>query len=248
MKITIREQILTSLSLSTDGYFPREKLIDVACSHPGCEDREAVELELSELAKQGLVAINEGLVYAVPSEQDLANFYAAADSCRKEMAKRNSWRYRVAVFFTNIWSKFWHIIFLVSSVGLTLALCLAATPKAHGVEVPDSIIRALVMVESGATWENTGDISGDWARGKAGEISHFQLSRAAIADMGATAKARRIAADPVLAESFARLWLSRCYDRAGNWPEAVARYNAGSRYRSRAARDYSARILALAAP
>lgn len=159
--------------------------------------------------------------------------------------QRGTFRYRVAVFFANVWSKFWHIIFFVCSVGLTLALCLAATPKANGVEVPDAIIRALVMVESGATWKNTGDISGNWARGKAGEISHFQLSRSVIADMGATPKARRIAADPVLAESFARLWLSRCYDLAGNWPEAVARYNAGSRYRSRVARDYSARVIAL---
>ena len=126
---------------------------------------------------------------------------------------------------------------LVVTSSLTLGLC--------AVEIPDAIIRALVHVESGAKWIDTGKIVGGWKRGNAGEISHFQLSSAAIHDMGATGKTARIESCPVLAESLARLWLSRCYERAGNWPDALSRYNAGSRYRGRTARDYAARIISL---
>ena len=123
MKITIREQILTTLSLSGAGYYPRQKLIDVACSHPGCEDREAVERELDVLASQGLVAVNEGLVYAVPTEQDLSAYFAAADNYRKEMAKRNSWRHRVAVFFANLWHKCWGgLVLIVATSSLAIGL------------------------------------------------------------------------------------------------------------------------------
>ena len=124
MSVPIRDQLLTTLSLSGAGYYPRQKLIDVACSHPGCEDREEVERELSELQRQGLIAINEGLVYAVPTEQDLSGYFAAADKYRKEMAKRNSWRYRVAVFFANIWHKIWlPVVFLICTSSLTVGLC-----------------------------------------------------------------------------------------------------------------------------
>jgi hypothetical protein len=113
------------------------------------------------------------------------------------------------------------------------------------VEVPDSIIRGLVMVESGCEWRDTGDIRGKWSIGADAEVSPFQLSHAALSDMGVTNHAR-VHRDTVYAESLARLWLARCYAKAGNRPDAVARYNAGSRYRSRTARDYSARVLALA--
>ena len=125
MKFAAREQLLIALSLSGAGYYPRQKLIDVTCSHPGCEDRAEVERELSELAKQGLVAINEGLVYAVPSEQDLANYFAAADNYRKEMAKRKTWRYRLAVFLANFWHKCWGgLVLFIATSSLALGLWL----------------------------------------------------------------------------------------------------------------------------
>jgi hypothetical protein len=111
--------------------------------------------------------------------------------------------------------------------------------------VPDPILRALVAVESGCDWRGIGNIKGQWSRGADGEVSPFQLGRDALSDMGVTNHAR-VHRDPVYAESLARLWLSRCFDRTGNWPDALSRYNAGSRYRTRAARDYSARILNLA--
>lgn len=124
---------------------------------------------------------------------------------------------------------------------------LALVVAAESVDVPDQIIRGLVAVESGAQWRGIGDIVGSWKVGKSGEISHFQISFPALMEMGAEHKADRIASSPVLAESFARLWLSRCFERHGNWMDALARYNAGNRYRSPAARAYAARVLNLAA-
>ncbi len=117
--------------------------------------------------------------------------------------------------------------------------------KAKAEEVPDRIIAALVQVESGCEWRGIGDIKGKWARGDDGEVSPFQLAPAALTDMGVTNHAR-VHRDVVYAESLARLWLSRCYVKHGNWADALSAYNAGSRYRSRSARDYSVRILNLA--
>ncbi len=114
------------------------------------------------------------------------------------------------------------------------------------VEVPDRIVAALCQIESGCEWRGIGDIKGRWSVGADGEVSPFQLTQGAIADMGAAAHSARIHRDPVYAESLARLWLSRCYAKAGNWPAALAIYNGGRNYRSLAARDYSKRVLALA--
>lgn len=114
------------------------------------------------------------------------------------------------------------------------------------VEVPDRIVAALVQVESGCTWHGIGDIRGRWSRGAAGEVSAFQLTEAALTDMGALGKRDRVHRDPVLAESLARLWLSRGYRLHGNWADALAWYNRQSDYRSASARDYAQRILNLA--
>jgi hypothetical protein len=126
---------------------------------------------------------------------------------------------------------------LTATTFLTIGLCAA--------EVPDRILAALVQVESGCEWRGIGDIKGKWARGDDGEVSPFQLAPAALTDMGVTNHAR-VHRDPVYAESLARLWLSRCYVKHGNWAQALAAYNGGTRYRSRRARDYSERILNLA--
>lgn len=135
-------------------------------------------------------------------------------------------------------------------IRLLLAICLFALVLIGAVvtaaETPDRIIAALVQVESGCEWRGIGNIKGTWARGADGEVSPFQLAPAALTDMGVTNHAR-VHRDPVYAESLARLWLSRCYAKHGNWPQALAAYNAGSRYRSRSARDYADRILNLAA-
>ncbi len=163
---------------------------------------------------------------------------------REAMRHRPSFRERMMVCLANLWHRCWGGMVLIVFVALTSFGCVA---MASGVEIPDRIIAALVQVESGCEWRGIGDVRGKWSRGSDGEVSPFQLSPAALIDMGASDRTARIHRDPVLAESFARLWLSRCYERSGNWPEALSRYNAGSRYRSRTARDYSTRVLALAA-
>ena len=133
----------------------------------------------------------------------------------------------------------------VSTFALILVLALVTCAPAKGVEVPDRIVAAIAAVETRTEWRSIGDVRGKWSRGADGEVSPFQLSPAALTDMGVTNHAR-VHRDTVYAESLARLWLVRCYVQAGNWPDAVARYNAGNRYRSRTARDYSARVIALA--
>jgi hypothetical protein len=133
-----------------------------------------------------------------------------------------------------------HLAFLLA-IALTLIVCRFGL----AVEVPDRIVAAIAAVETGTEWRSIGDVRGKWSRGADGEVSPFQLSPAVLTDMGVTNHAR-VHRDTVYAESLARLWLVRCYVKAGNWPDAVARYNAGNRYRSRTARDYSARVIALA--
>ena len=126
---------------------------------------------------------------------------------------------------------------------LTVLLCLMMA-RCSAVDVPDRIVAAIAAVETGTRWHSIGDVRGKWSRGADGEVSPFQLSPSALTDMGVT-NHTRVHRDTVYAESLARLWLVRCYVKAGNWPDAVARYNAGTRYRSRTARDYSARVIAL---
>jgi hypothetical protein len=182
-------------------------------------------------------------------DQIPATAYQAADTYRR--AHHPTVRDRLMVFIGNTWARIatWFdrmfdkiagglVLFIITAF-FALGLC--------AVDVPDRIVAALVQVESGCEWRGMGEIRGTWLRGEAGEVSAFQLSPAALISMGAGDRSTRIHRDPVLAESFARLWLSRCFDQAGTWEGALARYNAGSRHRSRTARDYAARVLNLAA-
>ena len=114
------------------------------------------------------------------------------------------------------------------------------------VEVPDGIIRGIVAVETGAKWHDIGNITGGWTKGAAGEISHFQLSDDALREMKVADKADRIRRCPILAESYARAFLVICYEKRGNWRDAVATYHRWSRYRSAGARDYAERVLNIA--
>lgn len=140
-----------------------------------------------------------------------------------------------AVFLGRIAGGAWFLVALLLTVGGCLKM-------AHGVEVPDQIVAGLVRVESGCEWVDVGEIRGKWKRGADGEVSAFQLSPAALHDMHVT-NLDRVHRSPVYAESLARLWLSRCFDRCGNWPDAIAFYNGGKNYRSKRCRDYSARVL-----
>lgn len=141
-----------------------------------------------------------------------------------------------------LWSRFPGHLSLLCAIGLTFLVCRFAV----SVEVPDGIIRGIVMVESGATWHDIGKISGKWKRGDAGEISHFQLSADALRQMKVSDKAERIASCSVLAESYARKFLVICYEKRGNWRDAVATYHRWSRYRSAGAREYAERVLNIA--
>jgi hypothetical protein len=145
-----------------------------------------------------------------------------------------------------IWQRCRPHLAALSAFFLCFLICFfGLAGKAKAAEVPDRILAALVQVESGCEWRGIGDIKGKWARGDDGEVSPFQLAPAALTDMGVTNHAR-VHRDPVYAESLARLWLSRCYVKHGNWADALSAYNGGTRYRSRRARDYSERILNLA--
>ena len=170
--------------------------------------------------------------------ESMQRYLRARGAYLREMVQGPTWRDRAGVWLANLWHKCWGgLVLIVATTFLTIGLC--------AVEVPDRIVAAIAAVETGTEWRNTGDVRGKWSRGADGEVSPFQLSPAALTDMGVTNHAR-VHRDVVYAESLARLWLVRCYAKAGNWPDAVARFNAGSRYRSRAARDYAERVLAIA--
>lgn len=115
-------------------------------------------------------------------------------------------------------------------------------------EIPDAIVAAVAMVESGSTWVDTGDVRGGWKRGEYGEISHWQFTDAVLADLGLTAiQKRKVASDPVYAESVFRLWYSRLLLRTGSHAMALAAYHRGLGGRHRKdARDYAERALNIA--
>lgn len=147
----------------------------------------------------------------------------------------------LAGIFHAVWSRFPGHLSLLAAIALTFLVCRFGM----AVEVPDRILAGICAVETGTEWRGVGDVRGKWSRGADGEVSPFQISIAALTDMGVTNHAR-VHRDLVYAESLTRLWLSRCFERHGNWPDAVAAYNAGSRYRSRSARDYARRVIAIA--
>lgn len=137
-----------------------------------------------------------------------------------------------------VWDRCWGpILLLVATAAFTIGLCAA--------EVPDRLLVGICAVESGTEWRGVGDVRGKWTRGADGEASPFQLSLAALSDMGVT-NINRVHRDTVYAESLTRLWLSRLYRKHGNWPDSLAAYNAGSRYRSKTAREYASRVLNIA--
>lgn len=133
-----------------------------------------------------------------------------------------------------------------SAIGLFALLLIGALVTAA--DVPDRIVAAVAMVETGATWRDTGDIKGKWTHGDAGEISHWQITGAVLEDLGlSAAQKRKIASDTVYAESVFRLWYSGLLRKTGSHAEALAAYHRGLGGRTRRdARDYAARVLALA--
>ncbi len=246
------ESIITTLSLHRCLATPTLIAIEI---HHGY-DRQEVLAALEWLIVEKRVGVVGDSLHLLkePVEEIPANYLAAADQYRR--AHHPTWRDRVVMAFANGWARvlgffdgirdriMGGLVLLIVTTFLTLGLCNFGLSAEV---VPDRIVAALVQVESGCQWHGVGDVRGTRSHGDAGEVSAFQLSPIALTAMGAADRVARIHRDPVLAESFARLWLARCFAQAGTWEGALARYNAGSRHRSRTARDYAARVLNLAA-
>lgn len=149
----------------------------------------------------------------------------------------------LAGIFHAVWSRFPGHLSLLAAIALTFLVCRFGL----AVEVPDRIVAAVAMIETGAHWKDTGNIKGAWAYGNAGEISHWQITSAVLDDLGLSSSARRkVATNPVYAESVFRLWYSRLLARTGSHEEALAAYHRGlgGRHR-RDAREYARRVLNL---
>lgn len=159
----------------------------------------------------------------------------------RELYGRPTWRDRIGVMLATLWHKCWGgLVLIVVTTFLTIGLCAQ--------EVPDRIVAAIAEVETGTKWHSVGDVRGTWARGDIGEVSPWQISPAVLRDLKAYDRRSRVHADPILAESLVRLWLSRLYVATGSWSQAVAAYHAGLGGRHRGyARDYADRVLSLAA-
>lgn len=137
-----------------------------------------------------------------------------------------------------------HLAFLlaISSVAAVLLLALVTCAPAKGAEVPAWVLRGIASQENGVHWNDTGDIDGKWSRGSTGAVGPWHISLGVLADLGLSAHADRLHADPVYAESITRLWLLRLYAATGDWREVCAAWRAGLRNRHRAwARDYAER-------
>jgi hypothetical protein len=128
------------------------------------------------------------------------------------------------------------VAFLVTIFGFCIGLCAA--------DVPQGIISGIAAVETGTNWDGQ-TIKGKWTKGKAGEVSPFQLMPSTLKDLGCK-NINEVHKSPVIAAYYCEKYLVELFERHGNWPEAIARYNAGSRYRSATARDYAQRVLNLA--
>lgn len=56
---------------------------------------------------------------------DMKEYLAAVEKYNHEMEKRGKWRYRLAVFFANIWHKCWGgLVLIVATSFLALGLSL----------------------------------------------------------------------------------------------------------------------------
>lgn len=141
--------------------------------------------------------------------------------------------------------RLWKLQLLAALLCLTVGGCMRLAAQ----DVPDRIVAAIAAVETGTTWRGVGDVRGTWARGGIGEVGPWQMAPSVLRDLKAYDRRSRIHADPILAESLVRLWLSHLYGSTGDWSQAIAAYHAGLGGRHRGyARDYADRVLALAFP
>ncbi len=138
-------------------------------------------------------------------------------------------------------------------IGTLLALAMAIT-DAKGAEgtanelTMDQITGAVAAIETGARWIDTGDVRGQWRIGSSGEVSYWQLTDAALSDLGLSAiQKRKVGRSVVYAESVFRLWYTNLLHKTGSHREALAAFHRGLGGRHREdARTYAARVLNLA--
>ena len=111
--------------------------------------------------------------------------------------------------------------------------------------VPEWAIAGIAAVETGSTYRDGMLVHyRDRRDGADGEVGPWQLTPAALSDLGVLHLRPRIRTEPVLAESMMRAGLLRCYQRTGDWHTAVAIYHTGPRGDRRRGRSYADRVLA----
>ena len=112
--------------------------------------------------------------------------------------------------------------------------------------MPDSIIYAVAMRETGAVWSGSVVRVGLPDRRDGGDVSPWQLSRAVLLDMRASRTRART--DLRYAEQIARRWLAHLFNVTHNWRTALAAYHCGLRAtQTRRAQSYADQCLNLAA-
>ena len=128
---------------------------------------------------------------------------------------------------------------MIVPAAVILTLALMGPPS-----VPDSIIYAVAMRETGSEWRGHLVRRGrEWV---GSDVSPWQLSRALLHDLGASVA--RASRDPAYAETIVRRWLAHLLAVTGSWPRALAAYHRGLRRTdTAAARQYADDCLNLAA-
>ena len=130
----------------------------------------------------------------------------------------------------------------------SLSGCLIAATSSedvHCVPIPEWVISGIAAVETRSIYRDGNLVRYHDRRGGAdGEVGPWQLAPAALQDLGVFHLRSRIRNEPVLAESMARAWLLRCYQRAGDWSSAVAIYHTGQRGDRQRGNAYAARVFA----
>lgn len=139
-------------------------------------------------------------------------------------------------------------LLLLSLVLVLGGPCGSASEQPQGAihpPIPEWVIAGIAAVETGSTYREGNLIHyRDRRDGADGEVGPWQLAPAALRDLGVLHLRSRIRSEPVLAESMARAWLLRCYQRAGDWTTAIAIYHTGPQGDRRRGQRYAERVLA----
>ena len=126
---------------------------------------------------------------------------------------------------------------------IALPAIVATLTLVGGPDVPDAIIAAVAMHETGSVWR--GHLASGTPQWLGPDMSAWQISRALLHDLHADPW--QAGHDPVYAESIVRRWLAHLYAITRNWRSALGAYHSGLRHdHSAAARRYAQDCLNLA--